>query len=173
MRVAVTGATGNVGTSVMRALAADPAIASLVGVARRRPRLELAKTEWVEADVERDDLARLFRGTDTVVHLAWRIQPSRDLDALWRTNVHGSSRTFRAALEAGVKTLVYASSVGVYSPGPKDRLVDESWPRDGVSTSFYARHKAEVERRLDVLEREHPGLRVVRVRPGLIFERHP
>jgi UDP-glucose 4-epimerase len=117
MRVAVTGATGNVGTSVMRALAADPAIASLVGVARRRPRLELAKTEWVEADVERDDLARLFRGTDTVVHLAWRIQPSRDLDALWRTNVHGSSRTFRAALEAGVKTLVYASSVGVYSPG--------------------------------------------------------
>jgi UDP-glucose 4-epimerase len=171
MRIAVTGATGNVGTSLVRALAADDAVTAIVGIARRRPALEVEKTEWLTADVERDDLTTAFRGADAVVHLAWRIQPSRDLNALWRTNVHGSSRTFRAALEAGVGTLVYASSVGVYSPGPKDRLVDESWPRDGVPTSFYARHKAEVERRLDALEREHSGLRVVRLRPALIFKR--
>ena len=48
MRVAVTGATGNVGTSLIRALAADPAIVSLVGVARRRPALELPRTEWLK-----------------------------------------------------------------------------------------------------------------------------
>ena len=42
---------------------------------------------------------------------------------------------------------MHASSVGVYSPGPKDRRVDESWPRGGVPTSFYSRHKAEAERR--------------------------
>ena len=167
----MTGATGNVGTSLVRALAADPAVTAVVGVARRRPALEVAKTEWLTADVECDELAEAFRGADAVVHLAWRIQPSRDLDALWRTNVQGSSRTFKAAVDAGVKTLVYASSVGVYSPGPKDRLVDESWPRDGVPTSIYARHKAEVERRLDVLEVEHPSLRIVRFRPALIFKR--
>lgn len=34
----------------------------------------------------------------------------------------------RAVAEAGVPALVYASSVGAYSPGPKDRSVDESWP---------------------------------------------
>jgi UDP-glucose 4-epimerase len=72
---------------------------------------------------------------------------------------------------AGVPALVYASSVGAYSPGPKDRRVDESWPVEGVRTSFYARHKAEVEQLLDRFEREHPDVRVVRLRPGLIFKR--
>ena len=67
--------------------------------------------------------------------------------------------------------LVYASSVGAYSPGPKDRRVDESWPTNGVESSFYSRHKAEVERLLDRFEREHPEIRAVRLRPGLIFKR--
>jgi nucleoside-diphosphate-sugar epimerase len=49
--------------------------------------------------------------------------------------------------------------------------VDESWPTDGIPTSFYSRHKAEVERRLDEFERERPDVRVVRLRPGLIFKR--
>jgi UDP-glucose 4-epimerase len=76
-----------------------------------------------------------------------------------------------AAAHAGVRAVVYASSVGAYSPGPKDRLVDESWPTDGVSTLFYSRHKAETERMLDRFERDRPGTRVVRMRPGLIFKR--
>jgi nucleoside-diphosphate-sugar epimerase len=67
--------------------------------------------------------------------------------------------------------LVYASSVGAYSPGPKDRGVDESWPTNGIPSSFYSRHKAETEHMLDAFEREHPEVRVVRLRPGLIFKR--
>ncbi|MEJ7717322.1 MAG: hypothetical protein WKF31_04900 [Thermoleophilaceae bacterium] len=47
----------------------------------------------------------------------------------------------------------------------------ESWPTDGIATSFYSRHKAEVERRLDAFEAESPSVRVVRLRPGLIFAR--
>src|SRR5256885_5958447 len=50
-------------------------------------------------------------------------------------------------------------------------MVDESWPTDGVRTSFYSRHKAEVERLLDAFEAEHASVRVVRLRPGLIFKR--
>ena len=171
MRVVVVGATGNVGTSVLRALADEPAVDAVLGVARRRPELEFAKTDWAEADVAHDDLVSLFRGADAVVHLAWQIQPSHDLSGLWRVNVDGSTRVFRAAGEAGVASLVYASSIGAYSPGPKDRGVDESWPTNGVPTSFYSRHKAEVERRLDRWEREHPDRRAVRLRPGLIFKR--
>ena len=45
MRVAVTGATGNLGTSVLAALRADPAIKEIVGVARRRPRAEFDKVK--------------------------------------------------------------------------------------------------------------------------------
>jgi len=169
MRVVVVGASGNVGTALTRRLAREPGV-DVVGVARRAPRAgALPVSEWVSRDITRDDLVVVFRGADAVVHLAWEIQPSRDLAQLRRTNVTGSERVFEAALRAGVGTLVYASSVGAYSPGPKERRVDESWPTKGVATSFYARHKAEVERLLDRVEREHPALRSVRLRPGLVF----
>jgi nucleoside-diphosphate-sugar epimerase len=171
MHVVVLGATGNVGTSVLEALAGEPAVESVLGVARRLPQLELPKVEWAQADVATDDLRPHVRGADCVVHLAWKIQPSRDEQALWLTNVHGSSRVFLAAAEARVPALVYASSVGTYSPGPKDRRVDESWPTDGIPTSFYSRHKAEVEGLLDRFERDRPETRVVRLRPGLVFKR--
>jgi UDP-glucose 4-epimerase len=171
MRVVVVGASGNVGTSLLEALASEDAVEDVVGICRRRPETQFPKTRWVEAAIETDDLVPHFRGADAIVHLAWRIQPSRDLASLRRTNVDGSARLFRAVADAGVPTLVYASSVGVYSPGPKDRRVDESWPRDGVRTSFYAQHKAEVERLLDRLEQEQPDVRVVRMRPALTFKR--
>ena len=170
MRVVVVGATGNVGTSLLDALASEPDI-SVLGLARRRPQLELPHVEWAEADVTSSELVPHFRGADCVVHLAWLIQPSRDLQKLWLANVHGSTRVFEAVAEANVPALVYASSVGAYSPGPKDRLVDESWPTDGVRSSWYSRHKAEVERILDAFERELPEIQVIRLRPGLIFKR--
>ena len=170
MKVVVIGGTGNVGTSVVRALSSDPAIEQVVGVARRLPRFAPPKTEWVQADITSSPLVPILDGADAVIHLAWAIQPSRDEDALRATNVDGSLRVFDAVSKARVPTLVYASSVGAYSPGPKDREVDESWPTDGIETSFYSRHKAEVESILDEFERGEPGVRVVRLRPGLIFK---
>jgi nucleoside-diphosphate-sugar epimerase len=171
VHVVVVGATGNVGTSLLSALAREDAVTSVLGIARRLPGLRVEKVTWAQADVAVDELAPHFRGADCVVHLAWLIQPSRDQELLWRVNVDGSSRVFRAARDAGVRSLVYASSVGAYSPGPKDRRVDEAWPRDGVPTNYYSRQKAEVERRLDDLEREAPDVRVVRMRPAFIFKR--
>jgi len=171
MRVVVTGATGNVGTSVLAALAGDERVKSIVGVARRIPDLALAKTTWTAADVARDDLETVFGGADCVIHLAWLIQPGRDLARLEAVNVEGSARVFDTARRAGVGSLVYASSVGAYSPGPKDRRVDEDWPTEGIPTAYYATQKAAVERRLDRFELEAPEMRVVRLRPALIFKR--
>ena len=166
----IVGASGNIGTSLLSALADETAVDSVLGISRRRPALDLPKTDWAEADIREDDLRPLFRGADAVVHLAWAIQPSRDTEALRHTNVWGSARVFRAVAEAAVPVLVYASSVGTYSLGPKDRRVDESWPRDGIPSSFYGRHKAEVERLLDLFERENESVRVVRLRPALVFK---
>jgi UDP-glucose 4-epimerase len=171
MRVVVTGATGNVGTSVLRALAADPAVDEVIALARRPPGRDLERATFVRADITADDLGPVFAGADAVVHLAWLIQPGRDESVTRRVNVDGSRRVFEAVVAARVPALVYASSVGAYSPGPKDRRVDESWPTNGIATSFYSRHKAEVERQLNRLEAEQPQLRVVRLRPGLIFKR--
>ncbi len=171
MKVVVTGATGNVGTSVLRALSFDPAVDQVTALARRVPGRDLEGAEFVRADITSDDLTGVFAGADAVVHLAWLIQPGRDESVTRRVNVDGSRRVFEAVVAAGVPALIHASSVGAYSPGPKDRRVDESWPADGIATSFYSRHKAEVERQLDRLQAEQPHLRIVRLRPGLIFKR--
>jgi UDP-glucose 4-epimerase len=170
MRVVVTGASGNVGTSVLEALSREPSVERIVGVARRVPQRSFAKTDWMRADVCESDLEAIFRGADVVIHLAWLIQPSRDERVTRAVNVGGSARVFDAVARAGVPALVYASSVGAYSPGPRDRAVDESWPTGGVRSSFYSRHKAEVERLLDRFQASNPNVRSVRLRPGLIFK---
>jgi UDP-glucose 4-epimerase len=171
MRVVVVGASGNIGTSVLRSLADEPTVESVLGVSRRTPSAQFPKTEWRSADIAHDPLTPLFAGADAVVHLAWLIQPARDRRMVWAVNVGGSERVFAAAAEAGVGTVAYASSIGAYGRGPKDRRVDESWPTSGTPTSFYSRHKAEVERVLDRFERERPEVRVVRIRPALVFKR--
>jgi nucleoside-diphosphate-sugar epimerase len=154
----------------LESLEPETQVEEIVAVARRAPGRAFARTTFAEADIASSDLVSIFRGADAVVHLAWLIQPGRSEAITHRVNVAGSERLFGAVVEANVPALVYASSVGTYSPGPKDRLVDESWPTEGISTSFYSRHKVAVERQLDRLEREQPALRVVRMRPGLIFK---
>ena len=171
MRIVVTGASGNVGTSVLRELAEAPEVESVLGLSRRLPDQPWPKVDWRSADVAETPLEPLFEGADAVIHLAWLIQPARDRTLTRRVNVGGSERVFRAVARAGVPALVYASSVGAYAPGPKDRAVDESWPTTGIDSSFYSVDKVSVERLLDRFEQEHPQTRVVRFRPGLIFSR--
>lgn len=177
MRVVVVGATGNVGVALLRVLKDRPDIDHIVGIARRPPgndepanRGYGGKVSWVAADVVSDELQSAFDGADVVVNLAWQIQPARRRGQLHLTNVHGSRRVFDAALACGARALVHASSVGAYAPGPKGELVDENWPHTGISSSSYSRDKATVEAMLDRLEASHPELRVVRLRPGLIFQ---
>lgn len=62
MRVVVTGAGGNAGTSVVKALAADRTVTDVLGVARRRPGLHIPGVRWTEADIDpgRSDLTEVF-----------------------------------------------------------------------------------------------------------------
>jgi UDP-glucose 4-epimerase len=171
VRIVVTGATGNLGTSVLRSLQRRAEVEQIVGVARRSPQLELDGVLWAKADVTCDDLDQLCAGADAVVHLAWLIQPSRNRAATKRTNVDGSRRVFESVARCQVPRLVYASSVGAYSPGSKGLPVDESYPTGGIASSFYSRDKAEVERILDGFESSHANVTVARMRPALAFKR--
>jgi UDP-glucose 4-epimerase len=170
MKVVVTGATGNVGTSLVTSLLHDAGVDEVVGIARRLPDRPVDGARHVAADVATDDLVPHFRGADAVVHLAWLFQPTHSPMTTWEANAVGSSRVFDAVAAAAVPALVHASSVGAYSPAP-DKTVDESWPTHSMPSAGYGREKAYVERVLDAFEARHPRTRVVRLRPGFIFKR--
>jgi UDP-glucose 4-epimerase len=174
MRIVITGASGNVGSAVLRRLAADGAH-DLVGVVRRPPAPSVAPegVEWRSVDLSRDDpaLSAAFRGADAVVHLAWGFQPSHREGYLRELGVGGTSRVVEAATATGVSHLVHMSSVGAYSPKQDDEPVDESWPTGGVRTSMYSRHKSAAEHLLDQDLGRGPDLVVTRMRPGIVGQR--
>jgi UDP-glucose 4-epimerase len=171
MRIVVTGATGNVGSALVQELATQPGIEEIVGIARRVPDWHVPKVRWHAAAVERDDLRTAFHGADAVVHLVWIIQPSRDPERQRVVNVEGTERVLAAAADSGVGAVIHASSVGAYSPGPRDHEVDESWPTAGNGVLAYSWQKAYAERLLDRFERDLPEVRVVRLRPALVMQR--
>lgn len=178
MRIVIIGATGNIGTAVLRRLHEEAAPHELIGIARRRPdeRAEPYRgVEWHLVDVSVPgavpELASLLDGADAVLHLAWILQPNHRERELWATNVDGLRRTLGAAVTARVPHVVVASSVGAYSRGPKHSRVGEEWPTGGMHTSHYSRHKAVDERVLDAFEAANPDVVVTRVRPGLVFQR--
>jgi UDP-glucose 4-epimerase len=179
-RVVVVGATGNVGTAVLRRLTAESDV-QVVGVARRLPDLHTAPygdADWHSVDVGApnavDQLVAAFRGADAVVHLAWALQPTHDIPAQYRTNVVGTANVLEAVARAEVPQVVVASSVGAYRgvdvEGKRHR-VDETFPTDGIPTATYAIHKAENERAMDTFAAAHPEVVVTRLRPGLVFQR--
>jgi UDP-glucose 4-epimerase len=171
MRVVITGATGNLGTSLVDLLSRDPQVESIVGIARRLPAWDPPRTTWVAADIRTARLDQLFAGADAVVNLAWAFQPTHDPVATWANNVRGSERVFDAAAGSGAGVLMHASSVGAYRDHQGQEPVDERWPTDALPTAAYGREKSYLERVLDQVSCHHPLLRVVRMRPCFLFRR--
>lgn len=172
MRVAVTGASGNIGTALVRRLVAESD--EVVGVVRRvpDPKSPYDQAEWVAADLTSDAsldaLRRAFRGADAVVHLAWGFQPSHDLAYLEELGVGGTRRVLAALGDGGGRHLVHMSSVGAYAAKQDDAPVDESWPTDGVPSSPYSRHKSAAERLLDGFHGAARRTTITRLRPGIV-----
>lgn len=170
MRIVVVGASGNVGTALLRELAEH----DLVGLARRPPEpAAFPGVTWHSVDLTGDvdrELETAFAGADAVVHLAWGFQPTHDEAYLERLALGGTSQVLAAAARARVPHVLHMSSLGAYSPG-RDDLADETYPTEGVPTSPYSRHKAAAERILDDFETEHPDVVVTRMRPSLIAQR--
>ncbi len=164
-----------VGSEVTRALARDPSITEVDGVARRVPDGPFPAgggVTWRRADVRGDDLAPVMRGADGVVHLMWMIHPMWSPAATWAANVGGADRVMRAAADAGVRVFAYASSLGAYSPGPPDRgPVDERWPVAGIPSLPYGHEKAMLEAMCARLAAARPQMRVVVLRAGFVMQR--
>src|SRR5215218_6240592 len=175
--VAVTGASGNVGTALLRRLTAPAAgVAEVRGLARRRPP-DIAPYDgvrWFPADLgeaaSEEVLSEFLDGVDAVVHLAWALQPGRRPDDLRRVNVEGTRRVMRAAGVAGVRHVVHMSSIGAYAPGAVGQRVAEDWPTTGIPSAHYSRDKSEAERVVHEVAARHPDLTLTVVRPTLVLQ---
>jgi UDP-glucose 4-epimerase len=177
MRIAITGASGNVGTALLRRLQLNEGEHELVGIARRTPPPVDAYrlVTWHQVDLTSPDaeagLLDALAGADAVVHLAWGFQPSHDADYLERLGVGGTKAVLAAVAAAGIPHVIHMSSVGAYRAAAGDEPVDESWPADGVPSSPYSRHKAAAETAVDEFEAQHGDVAVARMRPGFILQR--
>ena len=147
LTVAVTGPTGDIGKSVVRALEREPHVGRIVGMARRP--FDPADHGWERAEYVRGDIldrasvARLVDGADVVVHLAFVIFGNEEETR--RVNLEGSRNVFEAAVDAGAKRLVYTSSVAAYGfPEKPGLLTEEDEPR-GTDRFYYSAQKAELE----------------------------
>jgi len=148
LTVAVTGPTGDIGKPVLRKLDEAREVKRVIGMARRPfdpASLGLSKTEYRQGDVtRRSDVDALVAGADVVVHLAFVIiagsAQSREV------NLTGSRNVFEAAVEAGAKRLVYASSVAAYGfHADNPQPLTEDVPTRGTEAHPYSAMKAEVE----------------------------
>ena len=148
LTVAVTGPTGDIGRSLLRALERSREVGRVSAMGRRPfvPADEgLHKTEYRRADVLDPEAVRaVIDGADVVVHLAFMIMGSGNETT--RVNLEGSRNVFEAALAAGVSRLVYASSVAAYGFGADNPavLTEDLEPR-GTQRHYYSAQKAELE----------------------------
>lgn len=151
LRVAVTGATGEIGRPFVRRLEATPGVGEISTMARRPldpSRHGWTRTRFVRGDVtNRDDVARFVEGADVVVHLAFLILGNRH--ATRATNLDGSRAVFGAAVAAGCRRIVYTSSIAAYGFHADHRLpLTEDDPARGTDDFYYSAQKAELERAL-------------------------
>lgn len=177
-RIVITGASGNVGTALLRRLTADDSDYEIVGISRRRPPSDdvYRSAHWHELDLADSgvelELLKVFRGAACVVHLAWGFQPTRNRRYLDAVGVNGSAAVLSAAHNAKVPHLLHMSSVGTYAAGRYGQKVDETFSTAGIPSSAYSRAKSAVEHMLDGYEGHNPdGVGITRMRPGFILQR--
>ena len=124
-RVLITGVSRFWGGELAQRLEADPAIEQIVGVDVREPGHELARTDFVRADIRHSLIGKLVRslGIDTVVHTNLIVDPRRtSARVAHETNVIGTMNLLAACsgADSPVRKLVVKSSTAIYGSEPDD-----------------------------------------------------
>jgi nucleoside-diphosphate-sugar epimerase len=162
VRIAITGAGGQVGSQLVSGLGARESSVDVVAVCRNAfsaKRLSAARCEVrVGSILDAGGARKVLEGCDTVVHcaLSWDNLARRDSVNL---------QMIRAIAEAGVRRLVFISTVAVYSICIESGVNTYSEPRPD---SDYARDKVACEREVTRLFSE-PGRKGIVLRLGHVY----
>lgn len=166
---AVTGASGFVGSAVVRQLLdAGYAVRAIVRPTSPRANLTGLAVTLREADMR--DMAAMtaaLAGTDVLFHVAadYRLW-ARDAREIVTNNLSGTNATMRAALAARVSRVVYTSSVATLSVNATTLAATEDAPLDAAQAiGAYKRSKVVAERLVESLVRDE-GLNAVIVNPS-------
>ncbi len=169
----LTGATGFLGSSLLRALL--HAGHTVRALRRADSRLDLVaevadQVEWVEGDVlDVPSLEDALIGVDTVVHAAALVSfDPADERRLMEVNCTGTANVVNAALFNGVRRLVHISSVAALGRKSQLEPIDESarWQEEPGPTA-YARSKFQAER--EIWRGQAEGLSVASLYPSVIL----
>lgn len=139
--IVVTGASGFVGTHVMRALAeADEYPVGLC----RKPTKGLVHGFDLS---DMGDLSNVLKGAKAVVHCAARVHrkedPATELDEHLKANRNGTAELLRQAEAAGVEHFVFLSTVAVYGLQQSDQVISLDHPT--APNTAYGQAKLEAE----------------------------
>jgi len=161
MKLAVTGALGHIGSKLIHALKPGEfdEVRLIDNMATQRyPSLFNLPTgvpfNFIEADIMKADLDKLFSGIDAVIHLAaLSNDPIGNLNEAWTREINGEAtiRLARLAKQAGVQRFIFSSSCIMYGLS-QAAVVDESAPL--APQTEYARSKVDAERALSQLADE-------------------
>lgn len=171
MKTLVTGATGFIGSAVVRRLIeSNREVRCYVEPGAPRTNLEGLDVEIVEGDInDRDAVGRALGGVDRLFHLAgiyklWL----PDIRRIYEVNVEGTKTVMFAAMKAGVERVVHTSSIAAVGHPASGDLSDESCAFDlWKEANDYILSKWLSER--DALRFAREGLPVVVVNPAFPF----
>ena len=167
----VTGATGHLGNVLVRELLRrGKRVRALVEPEDEARALAGLDVELVRGDVLRPEtLPAAFAGTDVLFHLAGVVSiSSLDIEAVRTVNVDGTRNVVTAARRAGVRRLVYTSSVhALTEPGKGGVLTEEAGYDPALAPGDYGKAKAAASR--IVLDAVRDGMDAVIVNPVYVL----
>lgn len=166
----VIGGTGFIGRNLTRALVKSGRKVRVLSRGRHGPFEDIAdQVETVAVSLrDKEGLTKAMKGIEVVYNLA------KSMDSTWEgcleNDVGTAVRVAEAALDAGVKRLVYTGTIASYDMSDPTRTITENtgFGDDMSDRNLYARSKAECEKRLMEMH-ETKGLPVVIARPGIVI----